>query len=161
MTKADDISVGDFIVVTKDNAYPEVEYGDGFIPKTVIPLQYSGRPVEVVAIGLPFLVIKNVNMDASSALDTLDIRRYSVQKVQSEYIQPFIQKDYINKTGVVIEKDREKETSRGRICPECGGHLVETRLFDVLDIVVNSRHKYNSWGLKCKTCTFVGAKVRE
>lgn len=158
MTKVDDISVGDFVVVIKDLSHEPVGYREGFIPYTIPEPAYDGVPFEVVAIGLPFLVLKTP-YDRASGIDykTVDIRKYQLQKVDTSYVSIFINDTYTTKTGEVLVETEKSEKHR-KVCPECGGSLCETRLLDTIDIATRSRGSYHSWAFKCDSCSFIGIK---
>lgn len=156
MTKVDDISVGDFVVITKDLSHDPIGYRDGFVPYTIPEPAYDGTPFEVIAIGLPFLVLKPPR-EVNTKFCSLDVRKYVVQKVSSDYVSVFIQDTYITKTGEVLVETEKSEKYR-KVCPECGSSLLETRLFDIVDIAIRSQENYHTWAFKCDSCSFIGIK---
>lgn len=156
MTKVDDISIGDFVVVTKDLECQDVDYkGYMIIPRE--PIHYSGEPLEVIGIGLPFIVCKQLSRDSGRI--TIDTRRFAIQRVYEQYVSPFLIKDHIKEDGEIIKK-KDNDHVR-KICPECGNMLIESRFKDVFGIEPSQVNVYSAWAFKCSSCTFVGAKKKK
>jgi predicted RNA-binding Zn-ribbon protein involved in translation (DUF1610 family) len=151
MSSVDSLIPGDFIVVVGDRqaiTYDVREFMT--IPRE--PIYFSGVPLEVLAIGYPFLALKALNFEGVEKI-TLDIRRFEFEIVNKQYVEVFLHKEYKGVQGV-IEKKEEKDTYRKK-CPECGSHMVEVRSIDIFGSARSQ--KYKTWGFKCDTCGFEGA----
>lgn len=107
MTPVDDLEVGMWVAVVDCEDEPQqVDFNPFhmFEQRRSRP-QFSGLPLRVLAISLPFVC---VSVDGSP--QSLDIRRIRLQRVSKEYCEAMMGKSAL--------------LSRGK-CPECGTSLSE------------------------------------
>lgn len=148
MSSIESVIPGDFIVITRDSQWIEYDVRDFMtIPRE--PVHYSGVPMEVLAIGYPYLAVRIINDGEKTTIDT---RRFEFEIVPKHYVEVFLAKEYKGVQGTIEKKEEKKEFRKK--CPECGTLMIEVRSIDIFG---TDRHNYKAWGFKCTECHFEGA----
>lgn len=137
MTKIDDMNVGDFFTVIEDREI-NVRVNE-WLELRNLPIDYNGNPHKLIAIGLPFIVCKDLTNGEILAIDT---RRYVIQKVSKAYVTALFSGATQEQNGNVHKEVKPTTTN---ICPCCGYSLVETK-----------RAAEKDWKLVCRVCHFEG-----
>ena len=150
MTAIDDLHVGNWIAVTGDRddtdttSYPYPVYR----PEP----RFTGEPVKILAISLPFLCIY---LPKCGMADTLDVRRVNVTKLHRTYVRRMLEYPTVEaqEAGDVHWSDDQakplpgQDSENKRPCPMCGGPMIER------SVAGDSR----GWHLFCKECGFSGS----
>ncbi len=143
MSRIDDLSKGDFVCIVEDTL------ARGMSEPFVFDIDYSGEPFEVISFGLPFILLRS----PKGVKQTVDVRRYRVQKVPQDYFVQHLTGEYETVTRKkllsVQNSGKEKDAIKDQNCPHCGEVLQE--------IIVNSLTKQGRKYV-CK-CGFVGILV--
>lgn len=137
----DNIKVGMWIaVVARKECEDKQEPWFGFGTKYVE--EYSGMPVQVRAISLPFLAIWNGKM-----LSTVDTRAYEFVKVDKKYVRVLTSQGVPKKRR---KKEKPDPTSR---CIRCGERLIQR------SVVISKEPYLAEWHYYCRHCNFDGGRV--
>lgn len=121
-THIENIRVGNYIAVSKDREL-RVDDSNGYFMGRSLPPAYSGEPLYVLGISLPFVCVGT----SCGRKFALDLRRYEVSKLSRKYVNAML---YAKKAGVQVSQEQEKivgESSGGTYCNRCGERAV-TRL---------------------------------
>lgn len=151
MTKHDDLSVGDYIVLVECHeieAYcPYNIYHEDFIPP-----KFDGRPFEILAVSLPFVCVTN-----GPQTFAIDLHAWGVQKVTREYAKAMahangcvtVERRKKNKRSVFAAAKQRQAPPDPQACPRCGH-----RMRQVLQA------GGSGWFLICPQCNNNGGPVQ-
>lgn len=108
---------------------------------------WDGRPYQIKAVSLPFLLL-----EAGGRRTTVDVRKYSVQKLSKKYVQMFNECQYSHDSSFMEIGSRKQEqiaspTTKG--CPCCGQRLIERW------------RGHGVWVLACRRCGFEGSRGQD
>lgn len=165
MTPIEDIHPGQFICVVRDKRLDDQSHPQP--PR--FAMSYSGRPVEVIAISLPFIAVTNGRFT-----DSIDVRDFDVKVVTKEYAIAMLSR--INDTPGVsrakkIRKHRERQKRiaeakfdsvmgivhqpHERDCPRCGERMVRRRTYSQnCSAAIPNSLPTGGWMMVCKQCGF-------
>lgn len=135
MTPVDDLKVGGYVAVVgvKDNDQPE-PFGF-FTPR---PKAFDGLPVQITAISLPFVAVK----DARGNIGAFDVRTFDLQIVSRRYAEAM-------QLAKPKRRRKRKEKPDPQWCVRCGGRLLQ-RL---------SKDSKFAWHVVCPECGWDGGPV--
>lgn len=120
MTAIDDLKPGQYIAVTKRYVEDDVPNPFGFfMPRQ--PLSFSGVPVKIITISLPFLAVEDKNGRVSS----IDVREWGVQRVSRQYAEAFDQPEPTSKRTSFTKRRKKKSKPDPRDCPRCGERMIQ------------------------------------
>lgn len=137
--------VGDFVIVYRDKFHRESKMiFDGYASKEIElgPAEYSGVPMEILGIALPYLACRNVDNNSHF---TVDLRRWDVRVCDKKYVSVFVKEGDIYK-GVkgTVSAPISKDTTTG-LCPMCKEKMIEYRS-DRVEL------GYSTLSMRCKKC---------
>ncbi|MEM9827568.1 MAG: hypothetical protein AAF958_13335 [Planctomycetota bacterium] len=143
MTPADSLYVNNWgAIVDSQHELAVAENSKFLVPPTV----FTGEPVQILAIFLPFLCVRRAR---SGLNDTIDLRRFNVQKLETAYVKAMLanhtEASYLEASERLAEKSVAEPQSK-RICPVCGESMSEVAIIGVR----------KEWHLNCQNCGFSG-----
>lgn len=133
MTPVDDLKIGQWIAVCSErdgNTFCETPSKTGN--------SFSGEPVKILAISLPFLCVW---LPQQKCVDTIDVRRQGVVKLNKTYVFK-MSLPRVDFRGLVIENK-----SCNKSCPACGDMLLQ----EMAATNETELHYY------CQACGFTGS----
>lgn len=136
----DSISVKDWIAI---DFKPEPEVNDSHFSGQMFKpqVEYSGEPAEVVAISLPFILVRDVDGGAG----TIDVRNTGLIKVSRQYVKQYREGTCCDLECQTAEPGKMTPIRR-RECPVCQGPLKE------------KKRPGSSWAFICGECGFHGER---
>lgn len=132
MTPIDDLNVGDVIAVVCRKSMPDDEEG------------FTGQPLRILAISLPFIACTDEEMCCS-----IDLRAWGVQRMTPEYymaVRAFKQA----REDCRDCQDEEKPEEWDDLCKRCGDRLVQRVIL---------KPEGSEWHYYCRQCEFDGGPV--
>ncbi len=127
----ENINIGDHVAIIGYHEVPE-----GF--KVVGDL--NGRPFRVLAISYPFLAVHSYDQNK---LDTIDVRRYQLTKLNDDYVALFAEKkstmrtidDWPLNNWTSWNGETGKGPLRTKKCPDCGSEAKPLYMFGLSRLV--------------------------
>jgi hypothetical protein len=149
MTAIDDLKPGMFIAVTQlgrqeDTGFGGMDFAMFGRPRAIT---YSGQPLEVLAVSLPF-----VSVTDGRQVCAIDVRDARVQKLDRRYVAAMTA-DATKAIENTNRKRRRKKKSKPdpTLCPRCKcGKLIQRLIV---------KPAGNEWSLACTQCGYQGEVV--
>ena len=135
MTPIDSLKVGHWVAVVRDKTIPE-----GLPPE--VKISYSGQPVNIVAVSLPFLAVFD-----GEKIDAIDVREYEVQRVSNRYVKAMLMKPPES------SQDGPEGKTDPNACPRCGERLVQR--------LTQRKESQGEWRAFCANCKLDAGPVQE
>lgn len=151
MTAPDDLYVGNWIAVIDEREPEEPTWPfAAYHRQPRIETEFTGEPCRIEAISLPFLLVW---MPKIQEADTLDVRRFTVQKLHRTYVRKILSLPTVKgpHEPILVDVDdcpfpaKQPEGDRRR-CPVCEGPMSERA------VAGDDR----GWHLHCPECGFSG-----
>ncbi len=126
----DELKAGQWVVLTE-----EITKDEGYQESNIFGSRHyhwrpDGQPLEVLAVDLPFVMVKAL----SGAVSSVDIRYYRLMKCYKKYVQAAIDETENRRMSPVQERrivgkrrKKIKEKKEPRACPRCGTKMIERK----------------------------------
>ena len=144
MTAVDDLHVGNWIAIVGDNQRSADNLPWFITPPGVQP-EFSGEACQIVAVSLPFLLVWYPKQKKA---DTIDVRRFAVQKLHRTYVKRILALPTFTAPSSDQFSDDEEDSDEPEAnrCPVCQGPMRQR------SIAGNDM----GWHLHCPECGFTG-----
>ena len=145
MTPPDDLRPGQYIALVraKDDDAPVSPF-DFFGPPKRSTDRIDGRPLEILAISLPFLCVTDGRRRFG-----IDLRQYDVKRVTRQYAEHLWPERRQEVRQFKGKRRERKEKPDGSYCQRCGSRLIQA--YDIRNRV---------WRIACRDCGFDGGEVK-
>ena len=133
MTPIDDLSVGDFVAITKEHAECDC--------MECRNIRYDGNPLLIQAISLPFMLVYD-----GKGMESIDLRYFEVVKLDKKYVNKLI-KHTRDTLGIAVGRmisSISKELQHTGKCPRCGTQMERAEAAENIKIIA------------CNNCGFCG-----
>ena len=143
-TPVDDLKIGDWVaLVAQKNLrtkYDEDDQFGLFATQSQRQPDFNGRPAKIVAISLPFIAVWYEGSDFNAGIDTVDVRRFELKKLNKHYVKimknaPQYHHDQM--ASLRERKARRKRKSKSNLdssplpkCPRCSHPMRKQRLIE-------------------------------